>query len=336
MGLASGVRAPASSGGTWRRSAIRYALGIAALACLGAGGAPPVVAILASAELRADGIDAFRQSLHALGLIDGRNLNLEYVAGEGDYGRLSAMAADLAKRRVAVIIAISLPAARAAQAATSSVPILFVAGADPVATKLVASLNRPGGNVTGVTNMLGELGPKRLEIILELVPDAKRLGLVSNPTNQNAESHARSVIAAANAAGREVIVRNAKGEDDIVRAIADFAALGVGAVLVADDPVFTAKHETLVESAARFKLPAIYYAATFVEHGGLISYGPRSGQSFPLLAGYVARILKGAKPADLPVHRPTAFDLVVNLKTARALGLAVPSAILYRADAVIE
>jgi putative ABC transport system substrate-binding protein len=246
------------------------------------------------------------------------------------------LAAELVADPVAVIVAFAPPAAVAAKAATGTIPIVFVTGADPVELGLVSSLNRPGGNVTGVTFLVTALGAKRLELLRELVPSAKIVGLLVNPANPTSEFQTTDTQAAARALGIELVIRNARGEGDIYSAFESLAQERVNAVIIGTDQLFTSRRDQLVALAARHALPAIYYLREFVEAGGLISYGASSTDAYRLTGGYVGRILKGEKPANLPVQQMVKFELAINASTAKALGLEVPPTLLARADEVIE
>jgi putative ABC transport system substrate-binding protein len=247
------------------------------------------------------------------------------------------LAADLVGRKVDVIAASggNLPALTA-KSATSTIPIVFETGADPVATGLVASLARPGGNLTGITFLVVELHPKRLELISELVPRARVIALLVNPNNPNAEPIMRSVQEAARAKGVHLPILKAASESEIDAAFASLVQLQAGALLVGSDPFFGIRREQLVASASRHAVPAIYQGREFALAGGLISYGARLTDAYRQVGIYAGRILKGEKPADLPVQQPTEFEMLINLKTAKALGLTVPQSILARADEVIE
>jgi putative tryptophan/tyrosine transport system substrate-binding protein len=302
--------------------------------------AMPVIGFLSGASPGpyAPFVAAFREGLGETGYIEGQNVAIEYRWAEGHYDRLSAFAADLVDRKVDVIAAAvpGLPAAHAAKNATTTIPIVFTSGFDPVEFGLVASFARPGGNLTGVSFLNVELMAKRLELLTELVPQAKVIVLLVNPTNENAERVVRDGQDAARAKGVQLTTLKAATESEIDTAFATLAQLRAGALLVGPDPFFVNRREQLVVLASRHAVPAMYYWREAVAAGGLISYGPSLTSVFRLLGVYAGNILKGAKPADLPVQQPTTLELVVNLKTAKALGLTVPPSILARVDEVIE
>jgi len=281
-------------------------------------------------------MDAFRQGLSEAGYVEGQNVAIEYRSAEGRYDRLPALAADLAGRKVDVIVAPGgTPTALAAKNATSTIPIVFRTG-EPIADGLVASLARPGGNLTGFGMLLGELTPKLLELLSELVPQAKVIALLVNLTNPVGERIIRDVQEAVRAKGVQLPILKAGTESEIDAAFASLVQLQAGALLVAADPFLFNRREQLVVLASHHAVPAIYPWREAVAAGGLISYGPSLTSVFRQLGTYAGKILNGAKPADLPVQQPTTFELVVNLKTAEALGLTVPPSILARADEVIE
>jgi putative tryptophan/tyrosine transport system substrate-binding protein len=279
---------------------------------------------------------AFLQGLSETGYVEGQNLAMEYRWAEGRYDRLPALAADLVGRNVDVIAVGAISSALAAKSATSTIPIVFLSSGDPVELGLVASLARPGGNLTGVGFMSTELMPKRFELLSELVPQARLIALLVNPSNANAERIMRDVQEAARTKGVQLRILSANTESEIDAAFASLVQLHAGALLVGADPFFTGRRDQLVALASRHAVPAIYEWREFAAAGGLISYGPSLTAAFRQVGIYTGRILKGGGPADLPVQQPTTFELVINLKTAQALGLTVPPSILARADEAIE
>jgi ABC-type uncharacterized transport system substrate-binding protein len=298
----------------------------------------PVIGYLSSLSPSADTwrLAALRQSLAEAGYSEGVNIAFEYRWAEGDYDRLAAQAAEFVRRGVAVIFAAALPSALAAKAATTAIPIVFVMGADPVKFGVVASLNEPGANITGIYQFYGALGGKRFELLRELVPAASLIAVLTNPKNPNSEDHLADIEAAARAMGQRILVVPVSADADIAPAFAKMADARVSALLVADDPFFGARRDQLIAQANSRALPAIYYAREFVAAGGLISYGSDSTYNYARGGAYVARILKGAPPAALPIEQPTKFELVINLKTAKALGLTVPLTLHAAAADVIE
>jgi ABC-type uncharacterized transport system substrate-binding protein len=298
--------------------------------------AVPVIGFLggASPGPYAPYVAALRQGLRDTGYIEGQNVSIEYRWAEGTYDRLPALAADLVGRQVDIIAAAAIPAARAAKNATTTIPIVFEVGTDPVEFGLVASLSRPGGNLTGVSSL--DLSPKRIEMISELVPQAKVIALLVNPNNPIAESVIRSAQEAARTKGVQLHILEAGTEREIDAAFAALLETHAGALVLSSDGLFNSRLDQLVTLASRHAVPTIYDWRQFPAAGGLISYGPSRAGVFRELGIYAGKILKGAKPADLPVQQPTTFELVVNLKTAQALGLTVPPSILARADEVIE
>jgi len=296
--------------------------------------AMPVIGFLGSAS-PSHILAAFHQGLGETGYVEGQNLAFEYRWAEGRYDRLPALAADLVVRNVDLIAADGIPAALAAKSATSTIPIVFAVG-DPVDLGLVASLARPGGNLTGVSTMAPELSPKRLELLSELVPQVGVIALLVNPNNSNTERTTRDMQEAARAKGVQLHILTAGTESEIDAAFATLVQLHAGALVVGGDPFFANRREQLATLAATRGVPAIYQSREFAEAGGLISYGLNFTAAFRQVGIYVGKILNGDKPADLPVQQPTTFELVVNLKTAKALGLTVPPSILARVDEVIE
>jgi putative ABC transport system substrate-binding protein len=280
-------------------------------------------------------VAAFHQGLRDTGYVEAQNVAVEYRWAE-TYDRLPALAVDLVQRNVDVIATGNFPAARAAKNATSTIPIVFEIGVDPVESGLVASLARPGGNLTGISSMSIELTPKRVELLTELVPRAGVIALLVNPTNPTTERVLPDVVDAATAKGVQLRILKASAESEIDIAFASLAELRAGALILPSDPFFNARPELFATIAARYSVPTIYAWRAFVAAGGLISYGPSLPDAFRQVGNYVGQILKGAKPADLPVHQSAKFELTVNLNTAKALGLTVPQSILARADEVLE
>jgi len=279
----------------------------------------------------------FRKGLSETGYTEGRNVTVEYRYAEGRYDRLPALAADLVNRRVSAIVATAgTPTIRAAKAATSTIPIVFVIGGDPVMFGIVATLSRPGGNITGITLLDSEVTAKRLGLLLELVPTATVIGGLTNPNNPISEPQVKELQAAARTHGRQLLVLEASIESDFAAAVAAIDRQHVDALLVAGDPFFDDRRTQLVSLAALHKVPASYIRREFVAEGGLLSYGPDVPDAFRQAGIYAGRILKGEKPAELPVMQPTKFEMAINLKTAKALGLATPQSVLLRADEVIE
>ena len=324
-----------------RREFIAGVGGIAALRALPASAQqePVLIGVLhsGSAEDQASLVAATRDGLKEAGFTEGQNLKIEYRWAEGHYDRLPQLAAELVAARVALIIAAGgTDPARAAKAATSTIPIVFVSAADPVRTGLVQSLNRPEGNVTGI-NMLGALlEAKRLELLHELVPKASAMGVLINPKYPAAQTQVKEVQEATARLGLSLVLRNASTESELETAFAGFTDQKAGAVLACNDPFFGSWRARLASLALEHRLPAMSFRREFADVGGLISYGAVFEEGYRQAGVYAGRILKGARTTDLPVMQPTKFEMVVNLKTAKALGLAVPEAFLLRADQVIE
>jgi putative ABC transport system substrate-binding protein len=291
------------------------------------GGAPP-----SSGPLT----DAFRQGLEQGGFAEGKNVSLEYRGARGEFAQLPGLAAELIGRKPAVIVTSTFPATTAAKAATATIPVVFIIGEDPVKTGLVASLNRPGGNLTGISNFMNVLGAKRLELVSEAVSKDAVLGLLVNPNNPNAEPDTKDLQSAAQALGRRLEVLSASTEREIESAFAAAVERKVGALFINIDSVLFSRSDQLVALAERHRIPTIYPFREVVAAGGLMSYGASFPRAWRQSGLYAARILKGAKPADLPVLQPTNLELAINLKTAKALGLNIPLTLLGRADEVIE
>jgi putative tryptophan/tyrosine transport system substrate-binding protein len=299
----------------------------------------PVIGFLRSASL-ADAkhlVAAFRQGLQEAGFIEGQNVMIEYRSAEDQAHRLPALVADLVRRPVALIVG-NTPSTLAAKAATTTVPIVFVTGGDPVMDGLVASMNRPGGNLTGVSFLSGASGTKRLELLRQLMPKAAPIAVLVDrgPNVPQAERELRDVRAAAHASGQELIVVEVGSDGDIEPPFATFAQRGAGALFVGTSAFFNSRRERVASLAIRHALPASYVLREFATAGGLMSYGTSITDAYHLAGIYAARILKGEKPADLPVQQSTKFDFVINLRTAKALGLEVPDKLLALADEVIE
>jgi putative ABC transport system substrate-binding protein len=325
-----------------KRRAFLTALGAAAvawpLAARAQQNAMPVIGFLGagSSEPAAPNLAAFRQGLSEIGYVEGKSIAIEYRWAGNRYDRLPELAADLVGRKVDLIVAGGSAPTRAAKSTTSTIPIVFAAIGDPVALGLVASLARPGGNLTGVSSLNATLVPKLLEMLSELVPQAKVIALLVNPNSPNAPRIIREAQDAARTKGVQLPILKASTEGEIDAAFNSLAQLQAGGLVIAADPYINSRQEQLAASASGHAVPAIYPYREFAAAGGLISYGTSNGSIYHLAGIYAGRILKGEKPADLPVQQPTRFELVINLKTAKALGLTVPQSILARADEVIE
>jgi putative tryptophan/tyrosine transport system substrate-binding protein len=283
-----------------------------------------------------DYVAAFHHGLNDTGYVEGRNVTMEYRWAEGHYDRLPAMASDLVDRKADVIVAVAPPAALAAKAATRTIPIVFFMGSDPVELGLVASLSRPGGNITGVTALANAVSAKRLQMLREIVPAAAANAMLVNPTNQNANRDVNEMQAAAATLGQPLIVAKASTDADIDAAFAALPQQGVGALVVNPDPFLLGRRARIAELATRCRVATIFHTHEPVEAGGLMSYGASFVDAHRQVGVYTGRILKGERPADLPIPRSTKFHLAINLRSAKALGLAIPATLLAQADEVIE
>jgi putative ABC transport system substrate-binding protein len=282
-------------------------------------------------------VGAFRQGLKEAGYVEGRNVTIEFRWADGVYEQLPMLASDLIGRQVAVVVAVGGNGpALAAKAVTATVPIVFLSGGDPMKAGLVASLNRPGGNITGVNLIFAELVPKRLELLHELVPKAARIAVLVNPSYPDVDLQRQELQRAASVIGRQIRVLNAGTEHDIDAALSNLVQQGTDALLVANDPFLVSRRDQIVGLAARYAIPTIYSERVFVDAGGLMSYGPSLPEAYRQGGVYTGRILDGVKPAHLPVLRPRKFEFAINLKTAKALGLTIPPSVLARADEVIQ
>ncbi len=325
-----------------RREFIKLLAGVAAglpIAAQAQQKSWPVIGYLSVGfpQLKHPFVVAFHEGLKETGFIDGENMTIEYCWAEELYDRLPALAADLVRRKVDVIVATGEPPLRAAASATSTIPVVFVTGGDPVQSGLVASLARPGGNMTGFTAIATELLPKRFELLSELVPKARTIALLVNPNATSfSEVTIRLAQQAARAKGIQLLIVKAGDDGDFDAAFASISQQHADALIVNADAFFFAQRERIVALAARYAVPATYELQEFVGAGGLISYGPNVASLRRQVGVYAGKILKGAKPADLPIQQPTKFDLMINLKTAKTLGLTVPPTLVARADEVIE
>jgi putative tryptophan/tyrosine transport system substrate-binding protein len=299
----------------------------------------PVIGLLgtASAAEWTDLVAAFRQGLGQTGFFEGQNLRAEYLWADGQFDRLPALAAELVQHQVAVIVTTgSANSTRAAKVATATIPIVFVIGTDPVKLGLVASFNRPGGNMTGVSWLAAALGAKQLELVTDLLPNATMIAMLVNPDNTVSESELKEVQEVSRARGREIFGLRASSEREIDAAFATLIRQRVGALLVSSDSLFFARRDQLVTLAARHAVPAIYPVREYAAAGGLMSYGTRLSDAYRQVGVYTGRILKGEKPGDLPIVQASKVELVVNLKTAKSLGITLPLTLLGRTDEVIE
>ena len=298
----------------------------------------PVIGLLGSATASqwAPFVAAFIQGLSETGIVEDRNVAIEYRWAEGQFDRLPAMAADLIDRRVSVIAALTTPAAVAAKGATSTLPIVFVMVSDPVQLGLVASLNRPGGNITGATYLNVEIAPKLLELLHEVIPRATTAAALVNSTNPNAQTVSGNLHAAARKLGLELHVLNVGSERDIDAAFATLGRLRAGGLVIVTDAFINTRGEQIAALALRNKVPAFFQSRAFIIAGGLMSYGGSAFDAYHQAGVYTGRVLKGQKPADLPVHQATKIELIVNLKTAKALGLTIPQSLLVQAKEVIQ
>jgi putative ABC transport system substrate-binding protein len=324
-----------------RRAFITLLGGAAAAWPLAARAQQPALPVVGFLSPNLPGADthreaAFRQGLRETGYVEGQNVAIEYRWAEGQYDRLPALAADLVRRQVTVLAAVGNVTVLAAKTATTTIPIVFQTGADPVKTGLVASLNRPGGNLTGVSMLNSELTPKRLELLHELVPTATVIAFLVNPTNPDPNPANDSFQAAARSLGVQLPIVQASSERDFDAVFATLVQLRAGGLMIRSDGLFNSRSDQLGALAIRHAVPTVFQYREFAAAGGLISYGGSSTDGYHLVGVYTGRILKGEKPADLPVQQSTKIELIINLKTAKALGLTVPLALLTRADEVIE
>jgi putative ABC transport system substrate-binding protein len=298
----------------------------------------PVIGFLQSlsSEIRRPEISAFHRGLGEVGYVEGRNVTVQYRFADGHFDRLPALAADLVQRQVTVILSGTNVTTRAVMATTQTIPVVFTAAGDPVKLGFVSSLNRPGGNITGVTNLANLLMAKNMELLNEVVPGSAPVGYLINPENPNAEADLSDVQGAARALNRQLIVVNARGEADLDQAFVTFAQRKAGGLLVGADPLFIQWRDRLIAMSERYALPATYPLPEFAKAGGLMSYASSNIEANRLAGTYVGRILKGEKPGDLPVQQSTRIAFVINLKTAKTLGVNFPLPLLARADEVIE
>jgi putative ABC transport system substrate-binding protein len=328
---------------TTHRRELLIALGVGALAWAGAvrAQAPPTVRRIGllsgfSPSVDAPSYQAFRLGLRDLGWVEGKNISIDYRYAEGRHDRLPDLAADLVRLKVDVIVTTATSDTLAAQKATAAIPIVMVAGGDPVASGLVESLARPGANVTGLSQMLQGLGGKRLELLKEMVPKLSRVAVLWNPQSASATLNWKENQQPARQLGIQLHSLEVRSPNDLDKAFEAATRARAGALAILPDPVITTNLQRIVDFAATSRLPSIYQSSQFADAGGLVTYGPDRADLFRRAATYVDKILKGTKPGDLPVELPTKFELVVNLKTAKALGITIPQSVLVRADRVIE
>ena len=329
--------------GAIARRAFVTLLGIAAVAPVAALAQQPTLAVIGflgagAPNTPAGSLAAFKDGLRSAGFVEGRNATIEYRWGNDHNDQLPALAKELVRRNVVVIAALgTTPVAVAAKAATTSIPVVFAIGANPVAAGLVDSLSRPGGNLTGTTRLTVEIAPKRLELLREIAPSIRSMALLVNPTDPLvAEAEARQAAAAAHAIGIDFHLLRASTEGDLDIVFAELAKLGAGALAISTNAFFTSRTPLIAAGAQRLRIPSIAASGEFVTNGGLMSYGGNFTESLHGAGVYVGRILKGEKPADLPVQQATKFDFLINLRTAKALGITIPPSLLARADEVIE
>ena len=324
-----------------RREFITLLGGAAALWSLSARAQQSAVAVigfLRDSKAAGSGflVDGLRKGLAEAGFVEGHNLTIEYAWTEGQSARLSTLATELVRRRVPVIVSSAINATEAAKVATSTIPIVFAVNNDPVASGLVASLNRPGGNLTGVSYLSSELGAKRVGLMHQILPKVTDFGVLAHPTYPTSAPYIRDAEAAARSLGLRIEVFNASNESEIDSAFAALSTRKLGGLLVANHTLFTTSRKHIVELTARYAMPTMFVEREFADDGGLISYGPDLPDLYRQAGVYAGRILNGEKPADLPVLQPVKFELVINMKTAKALGLVMPSGVLSIADEVIE
>jgi putative tryptophan/tyrosine transport system substrate-binding protein len=291
----------------------------------------------ASPDTGREWIAAFRQGLAEAGYVEGRNVAIDYHWARDQYGRLPDMAADLVRRQVAVIVALGIPSIAAAKGATTTIPIVFSGSLDPIAVGFIASLARPGGNITGITTLGVELGPKRLELLHELVPNATSIALLVDPNNPiSADAQSRDVLEAARKLGVQPHILDASSEADFESAFANLSRLRAGGLVISNSPIFVSRTDQLGALTLRHAIPSIFQFREFAAAGGLMSYGTDAADSLRLVGSYVGRILKGEKPGDLPVQQATKIESIINLRTAKALGLTIPETLLATANELIQ